>query len=192
MINRVLAFALIIGLFLPIGVLAQRVDPPGQTGDSPGKSEEAPGHVAEPDHFDRTTVPLRDMADKVPAGRARGGRDFEPGKPLPIGNSNPATEDLLGPQGVGQTDAAIRPLASTTGVPVDPNARVAPPDTTGDLGPNHYVQWVKLRYAVYTLSRDASNNITGFNLVPGFPKNGNTVWQGFGGQCETSNDGERP
>jgi hypothetical protein len=92
--------------------------------------------------------------------------------------------------GVGETSAAIQPMAATTGVPVDPNARVAPPDTTGDLGPNHYVQWVNLRYSVYTLTRDANNNITGFNQVAGFPKNGNIIWQGFGGQCESSNDGD--
>jgi len=67
---------------------------------------------------------------------------------------------------------------------------VAPPDATGDVGPNHYVQWVNLRYAVYTLTRDANNQITGFNLVPGFPKQGNVVWQGFGGRCQTDNDGD--
>mgnify|MGYP003351309569 CR=1 FL=1 len=42
---------------------------------------------------------------------------------------------------------------------------VAPPDTTGDLGPNHYVQWVNLRYAVYNVTRGASNEITGFTLA---------------------------
>src|SRR5262249_12317953 len=65
-----------------------------------------------------------------------------------------------------------------------------PPDTTGDVGPNHYVQWVNLRYAIYTLTRDASNQITAFNLVPGFPKNGNTIWSGFGGRCQSKNDGD--
>ena len=84
----------------------------------------------------------------------------------------------------------MTPNAATNGTPIDPNARVAPPDTTGDIGPNHYVQWVNLRYSIYTLTRDASNNITGFNLVGGFPKQGNIVWQGFGGACETSNDGD--
>ncbi|MCA1631316.1 MAG: hypothetical protein LC774_13435 [Acidobacteria bacterium] len=122
--------------------------------------------------------------------RARAGRDFEPGRPQPVGNSNPAGVDPLAMRGVTSSSATAAPKASTIGTPVDPNARVAPPDTTGDLGPNHYVQWVNLRYSVYTLTRDAGNNITGFNLVGGFPKNGNIIWQGFGGQCETSNDGD--
>jgi hypothetical protein len=52
------------------------------------------------------------------------------------------------------------------------------------------VQWVNLRYAVYTLTRDANNQITAFNLVSGFPKNGNVIWQGFGGRCESDNDGD--
>ena len=72
---------------------------------------------------------------------------------------------------------------------MDPSYRVAPPDTTGDLGLTHYVQWVNLRYAIYTVTR-SGGTITGFNLVSGFPKNGNVVWQGFGGPCETYNDGD--
>jgi hypothetical protein len=120
---------------------------------------------------------------------ARGGRDFEPGRPSPVGNSNPGGVDPLAGQNA-VIGAYAQPKTATGGVPVDPNNRVAPPDTTGDLGPNHYVQWVNLRYAVYTLTRDASNNITGFNLVPGFPKNGNTLFQGFGGRCESDNDGD--
>ncbi|HEX8852206.1 MAG TPA: hypothetical protein VF754_01895, partial [Pyrinomonadaceae bacterium] len=86
--------------------------------------------------------------------------------------------------------AFAQPKAATIGTEVDPSARVSPPDTTGDVGPNHYVQWVNLRYSIYTLTRDTTNQITGFNLVPGFPKPGNVVWQGFGGACETMNDGD--
>ncbi|HET7285932.1 MAG TPA: hypothetical protein VFI71_00635, partial [Pyrinomonadaceae bacterium] len=41
-----------------------------------------------------------------------------------------------------------------------------------------------------TLTRDANNEITAFTPVPGFPKNGNVVWQGFGGRCQTDNDGD--
>jgi hypothetical protein len=40
------------------------------------------------------------------------------------------------------------------------------------------------------LTRDDNNQITGFSLAPGFPKNGNTIWAGFGGPCETYNDGD--
>ena len=57
---------------------------------------------------------------------------------------------------------------------------VLPPDTNGDVGPNHYVQWVNLSFAIYSK--------TG-TLLYG-PAAGNTLWSGFGGACQTSNDGD--
>ncbi len=159
-----------------------------------GQSSQGLEHRAQasnPTHFDTSSRPLRDTVPtrELPA-KARGGRDFEPGRPHPVGNSNPAGVDPLAAKSVAQSSAFAGIKAGTVGTPIDPNARVAPPDTTGDLGPNHYVQWVNLRYSIYTLSRDANNQINGFNLVGGFPKNGNLIWQGFGGPCETTNDGD--
>lgn len=151
---------------------------------------ESKGEVMLPTHFDKTTRPLREMYPDKAQGNPRGGRDFEPGRPEAVGNSNPAGIDPLAQKGAGFTSTFVSPKASTIGTPVDPSAAVAPPDTTGDLGPNHYVQWVNLRYSVYTLTRDANNNITAFNLVGGFPKQGNVVWQGFGGRCASDNDGD--
>src|ERR1044071_5184418 len=160
-------------LLLPAVVLGQ------------GKSE-----VIRPDHFDKTDRPLREMFDRPGKPEpARGGKDFEPGRPFPVGNSMPGGVDPLAGQNAAIT-AYAQPKAASGGVPVDPANRVAPPDTTGDLGPNHYVQWVNLRYSVYTLTRDANNQITGFNIVPGFPKNGSTIWSGFGGRCGSDNDGD--
>jgi len=57
---------------------------------------------------------------------------------------------------------------------------VLPPDTQGDVGPNHYVQWVNLAFAVY--------NKAG-TLLYG-PANGSTLWSGFGGVCQTTNRGD--
>ena len=158
------------------------------------QSDTALQHRAEisyPTKFDKTPKPLREMFDTGERPEpARGGKDFEPGRPQPVGNSNKPFTDPLADKSVGSTSALAEIKASTNGTPVDPNARVAPPDTTGDVGPNHYVQWVNLRYAIYTLTRGTSNEITGFNLAPGFPKNGNVVWQGFGGRCQSDNDGD--
>ena len=58
---------------------------------------------------------------------------------------------------------------------------VLPPDTTGHVGPNHFVQAVNLGFAVYSK--------TGV-LAGGFPKLVNTIWAGFGGDCQTHNDGD--
>ena len=147
--------------------------------------------ISRPIHFDKSPKPLREMFDTGEKPEpARGGKDFEPGRPQPVGNSNRSFTDPLADKSVGLPSALAEIKASTNGTPVDPNARVAPPDTTGDVGPNHYVQWVNLRYAIYTLTRGANSEITGFNLVAGFPKNGNVVWQGFGGRCESDNDGD--
>ena len=158
------------------------------------QSDTALQHRAEisyPVKVDKTPKPLREMFDTgAPTEPARDGKDFEPGRPQPVGNRITPFTDPLAEKSVGITSALAEIKASTNGTPVDPNARVAPPDTTGDVGPNHYVQWVNLRYAIYTLTRDANNNISGFNLVPGFPKNGNVVWQGFGGRCQSDNDGD--
>src|SRR6266498_1120838 len=57
---------------------------------------------------------------------------------------------------------------------------VLPPDTNGDVGPNHYMQWVNLSFAIYNKSG---------TLVYG-PAAGNTLWSGFGGPCQTTNDGD--
>ncbi len=57
---------------------------------------------------------------------------------------------------------------------------VLPPDTNGDVGPNHYMQWVNLSFAIYSK--------TGALLYG--PAAGNTLWSGFGGVCATSNDGD--
>ena len=56
----------------------------------------------------------------------------------------------------------------------------APPDTNGDVGPNHYVQTVNTDYAVFSK--------TGAVLLGPIPIN--TLWSGFGGFCQSNNDGD--
>ena len=57
---------------------------------------------------------------------------------------------------------------------------VLPPDTNGDVGPNNYVQWVNLSFAIYSKT----------GVLQYGPAAGSTLWKGFGGVCETSNDGD--
>jgi hypothetical protein len=59
--------------------------------------------------------------------------------------------------------------------------QAAPPDTNGVVGATQYVQWVNLEFAVF-------NKTTGA-LVAG-PTFGNAIWAGFGGPCQTNNDGD--
>jgi hypothetical protein len=55
-----------------------------------------------------------------------------------------------------------------------------PPDTNGDVGLNHYVQWVNAIFSVY--------NKSGIRVYG--PVAGNILWSGFGGVCETTNEGD--
>jgi hypothetical protein len=56
----------------------------------------------------------------------------------------------------------------------------APPDTNGQVGPNHYVQIVNSAFAIF--------NKSGTKLYG--PAATNTLWSGFGGGCQTNNDGD--
>ena len=79
-----------------------------------------------------------------------------------------ATTGFLNIAGVGNGDYGFVPNA-------------APPDTNGAVGDTQYVQWVNESFAIF-------NKTTGA-LVYG-PVAGNTLWSGFGGGCQTNNDGD--
>jgi hypothetical protein len=55
-----------------------------------------------------------------------------------------------------------------------------PPDTQGDVGPNHYVQVVNISFQIWN-----KDGTTAYG-----PANINTLWNGFGGPCENTNDGD--
>lgn len=57
----------------------------------------------------------------------------------------------------------------------------APPDTNLSVGDAQVVQWVNASFAIF-------DKITG-NVVQGNTE-GNALWTGFGGGCETNNDGD--
>src|SRR6266568_2539394 len=57
----------------------------------------------------------------------------------------------------------------------------APPDTNGAIGATQYVQWVNTAFSVF--DKATGNKLYG-------PANGNTLWQGFGGRCESDNSGD--
>ncbi len=57
-----------------------------------------------------------------------------------------------------------------------------PPDTNGDVGPNHFIQYINTDWVIIEKK-------TGDFVAPGVLE-GNTFWAGFGGPCETSNAGD--
>ncbi len=55
-----------------------------------------------------------------------------------------------------------------------------PPDTNGSVGPNHYVQTVNVSLAIW--DKDGTQLVEPIDI--------NSLWDGFGGICETSNSGD--
>jgi hypothetical protein len=110
-----------------------------------------------------------------------------PGKKAPENPPIPKQGRILGNGGAG-ADAALQVRPGSTNMPapivnfegINNIDGVYPPDTQGDVGPNHFIQWVNLHFAIYSK--------TGVTLYG--PAAGNTLWTGFGGPCETSNDGD--
>ncbi len=94
-------------------------------------------------------------------------------------------------------DAAVQNWQGPTSMPapimsfegISNTYGVAPPDTQGDIGydpatnKKYYVQWVNLGYAVWDVTGATPVRVLG-------PLNGNTIWTGFGGACESTNDGD--
>ena len=118
------------------------------------------------------------------AGKALGARLLRTGVSAP---HSAADNDPVVQNEINQPLAMPAPLKNFEGVNnID---GVYPPDTQGDIGydpatgKKYYVQWVNLHFAVW--------DVTGVTptLALG-PLAGNTLWQGFGGDCETHNDGD--
>ena len=141
------------------------------------QADSGPRPVVRPATRTDLSPSLREMPSMPPVL----GEIFEtrPPKRLPnrLGSSGPSGPDPVlqdaGPAaGAPTTGANFEGLNNVNGV--------LPPDTVGDVGPNHYVQMVNLAFAIWNKSG---------NLLYG-PANTNTLWQGFGGPCETTNDGD--
>jgi hypothetical protein len=56
-----------------------------------------------------------------------------------------------------------------------------PPDTNGAVGATQFVEWVNVTFEIF--DKTTSTTILG-------PTPGNAFWKGFGGTCETRNDGD--
>ena len=94
-------------------------------------------------------------------------------------------EGALGPQDV---DPLVQSLVGPLAVPTPSVSfngpgnisSVSPPDPVGDVGPNHYVAMSNLSFQIFSK--------TGTSLYG--PALNNTLWSGFGGDCETDNSGD--
>src|SRR5947209_8898549 len=131
-----------------------------------------------------TSLSLRDMESSI-ASQATAA----PRRVMPLLLPHPATGEAS-----VQADTALQkvdlPFVSASlglnfdGLRQGQNGRVvnaAPPDTNGVVGATQYVQWVNSSFAVF-------DKATGARLMG--PTAGNAFWAGFGGQCQSHNDGD--
>ncbi len=167
--------------FLAIGLSSVWLAAQGQSREHVPSFAQAVRHDVSP--------PLRTIPRTVPAPR--------PDRQIPNlvkfrppGRGGPAAggDPLLDTGAFSATAATPVPLISFEGLSDDDNqsvigGRVVPPDTQGDVSPDHYIQMVNLIFAVY-------DKETG-NFVPGGePRPNSDLWNGFGGVCEVTNDGD--
>jgi hypothetical protein len=129
------------------------------------------------------SVPVRDLAGFAPAEATTKEKKEKPLRLIPpVGpgaGSDAAVQTVAGPL-VGTT--LVYDFAGVGNGDYGFSDQYAPPDTNGAVGKTQYVQWVNTDFAVF--------DKTTHNLAPGFPKAGNAIWSGFGGGCETNNDGD--
>jgi hypothetical protein len=134
--------------------------------------------VARSVHND-VSAPLRAMADThAPLGWAARHAPIRTRRPASSGATRPSA---AGPTAVPTTTVNVDGVGNGfTGPQGTFSVNAAPPDTNGAVGPNHYVQTVNTDYAVFNKSG---------GVVFG-PVTINTLWSGFGGLCQTDNDGD--
>lgn len=141
----------------------------------------APSLIREATHF-RKTSPLRNMPIILPGERDRSWKDgiirnevmddvYSTENALPSG-PDPAAQRFNG------TSLHRGPIVNIDGVG-NVNG-VTPPDTDGDVGPDHYFQMINLSFAIF--------DKTG-NLLYG-PVDNSTLWNGFIGPWTGTNDGD--
>ena len=94
----------------------------------------------------------------------------------------------LGPVGPVVPDKAVQRVLGKIGIPnpiisFDGNSNLCgcyPPDPNGEVGPNHVVTMSNLHFQIF--------NKSGVSLFG--PAANNTLWSGFGGGCQTLNNGD--
>lgn len=125
--------------------------------------------------------PLATLAAMTPTGDGGGPQGgFLPSPPEP-GGEPPDPVVQTNQNLLGDVRAPIGLNFAGLSINAAGGGNVTPPDTEGAVGATQYVQWINLAFAIY-------NKTTG--ALQAGPFLGNTLWAGFGGDCQNLNSGD--
>jgi len=196
----------LLSLTVLLVVLLTAARPVQVQASAPQASRSLTGRAQPPVGF-AVSQPLRSIqVDKVEVAPDSGGnapyKEFRGGLPIPrtvVGNraqGNRPGIDLSRPEiqpGAKVVDPPAPGLdAGWAGLSQGVNRvwygyGVYPPDTQGDVGPNHYIQVVNIQMAIFDLTQPSAVNTPKTLFVGPI----NTLWQGSGlTACEQSQDGD--
>ncbi|HMA36696.1 MAG TPA: PQQ-binding-like beta-propeller repeat protein [Chloroflexia bacterium] len=196
-VGTILGIGLVV-IFLGAGILVARPAPPigpagpsraGASGLAPGAAAEGRAEVVARTRPDGSPAPMAiqevghavsPAARSLPLAPLTQGRlsDQEPSRPLPLRKPRTTAAALV--QSWFSRGAPAIPAPSISWDGVNNLNAVYPPDTNGDVGLNHYVQWVNLSLQIWDKS---GNSLVG-------PINGNGLFGPLGAPCGTRNDGD--
>jgi uncharacterized repeat protein (TIGR02543 family) len=115
----------------------------------------------------------------LPAAEKTPGTRFVPEYEGVKESTGPAVADPV-VQSAATRESTQMPSAATSFAGMGNVHGYTPPDTNGDVGPNHYVQTVNTTMRIYDKSGTPLTATTDTNAL----------WSGFGGLCETTNQGD--
>src|SRR5215510_7276250 len=156
---------------------------PSDDGAGGGPSGQPGPQVIKSDAQD-ISPPLTELATMTVPDAAGLPHEAEPVRPIPHmrpQSAGPVVDPVVQSATGGSLIAA--PLTTFEGMGnglQNFRVNVAPPDTDGDIGPNHYVQIVNSSVTIFNRSG---------NIVMG-PVLTRTFWNGFSGACATTNSGD--
>ena len=148
-----------------------------------GPSDDSNVQVIKPDVQD-VSPPLSELAKRPVPFVSERAHEAEPARPIPHKQfeaagqvADPVVQSAIGGPDIPTPITTFEGMG--TGLPGF-TVQSAPPDTDGDIGPNHYVQIVNSGVTVFSRA--------GAKLLG--PINTNTLFNGFAGACANTNDGD--
>jgi hypothetical protein len=142
---------------------------PGVAGARGSRQWRSPSHAQAVRHD--LSAPLWSITPSTLPRKARDHRDSPMPAPAGAARSDPVTQRAV--------LATPAPLAATSFAGIGASGS-APSDSNGAVGPSYFVELVNTQLEVFTKA--------GASVLGPIPTN--TIWSGFGGECQTEDDGD--